>query len=167
MPRGGLMRCARHTVLHCGCWGWPLRTHDHEAGAHAAIFNGDRDPWRRRPMASLLGGRGIEVDPGRAKELDRAVRTGRRRAAREIVRRPAGEPAGELDGGSGPPAPAGRAAHRPPPAKRSKVARVELRREPRFVSQTRGCVGRVPGGIRLLKNDCPGKRSAADRENCV
>ena len=116
-------------------------------------FNGDLDPGRRSLEASQLDGRGIEVDPGRAKELDRAVRTGRWRAARGCVRKPAGEPAGELGGGNGPLAPAGRAAHRPPPAKRSTVARFELRGEPRFVSQTRGYVGRVQG--RFVKKRLP------------
>ena len=108
------------------------------------------------------------MDPGRAKELNRVVKTARRRAARETVRKPAdGEPAGGLGGGNGPPAPAGIAAHRPPPAKRLTVARVELRREPRSFPRPAGARRTGAGAFVLLKNDCPGKRSAADRENCV
>src|SRR5258706_11113420 len=97
---------------------------------------------------------GIEVDPGRAKELDRAVEADRLRVARFGVHRPAGEPAAGIGGGNGPPMPAGRAAHRLPPAKRSKVARVELRERPRsFPAPPGPPLGGKPRELRL--KTCP------------
>src|SRR3954470_5072915 len=86
-------------------------------------LTGSRNPGE----ASSSLGRGNRVGPGKAEELVGPVRIGRSRAARTGVRGPAGGSAGRLGGVGTPPAPAGRAAHRPPPAARSGVARVELR----------------------------------------